>query len=298
LEDFNALAMTLALGMADVRGCLILSRDGLVLGAHPAESERTTTRAWIRFATIGDPERGFVQFGTETRCYVRRAPYAGFALAGPGERAGLVIDHMEQVLLAAEESRSRQEGPHGTEAAAAAPRSTPRSYLDLDHPAPDPLVIDVAAPVLARASDGDPPDPSDQPDPPDPPPPLPGPEPETIDDPVGDDAEATERPADPFAELIGDEKEPAADSPWEPATPVTRPDPMRWPRPEPPPEVEPQLDPVDEADEGSEAGPKTGPGAGSEPEDQAEQEDGDVDRFSLAREFGRLLQGGEDPTDG
>jgi hypothetical protein len=61
LEDFNALAMTLALGMADVRGCLILSRDGLVLGAHPAESERTTTRAWIRFATIGDPERGFVQ---------------------------------------------------------------------------------------------------------------------------------------------------------------------------------------------------------------------------------------------
>jgi hypothetical protein len=96
LEDFNALAMTLALGMADVRGCLILSRDGLVLGAHPAESERTTTRAWIRFATIGDPERGFVQFGTETLCYVRRAPYAGFALAGPGERAGLVIDHMEQ----------------------------------------------------------------------------------------------------------------------------------------------------------------------------------------------------------
>ena len=55
MEDFNALAMTLALGMADVRGCLILSRDGLVLGAHPAESERTTTRAWIRFATIGTP---------------------------------------------------------------------------------------------------------------------------------------------------------------------------------------------------------------------------------------------------
>jgi hypothetical protein len=212
LEDFNALAMTLALGMADVRGCLILSRDGLVLGAHPAESERTTTRAWIRFATIGDPERGFVQFGTETWCYVRRAPYAGFALAGPGERAGLVIDHMEQVLLAAEESRSRQEGLRGTETAATAPRSTPRSHLDLEHPASDPLVIDVAAPVLARASDGDPPDP------PDPPPPLPGPEPETNDEPVGDDAEVAERP--------------------------------------------------------------------------------DLDRVSLAREFGRLLQGAEDRTDG
>jgi len=41
LEDFNALAMSLAAGMADVRGCLILSGDGLVLGAHPGEAERT-----------------------------------------------------------------------------------------------------------------------------------------------------------------------------------------------------------------------------------------------------------------
>jgi hypothetical protein len=62
--------------------------------------------------------------------------------------------------------------------------------------------------------------------------------------------------------------------------------------------VEPQLEPVDEADEGSEDGPETAPGAGFEPEDKADEEDGDVDRFSLAREFGRLLQEGEDPTDG
>jgi hypothetical protein len=157
--DFNALAMSLAQGMADVRGCLILSRDGLVLGAHPAESERAATRAWVRFATIGDPERGFVQFGTGTWCYVRRAPYAGFALAGPGERAGLVIDHMEQVLVAAEESRSRREGRSGTEAATVALRSEPASYLDLERPTPDPLVIDVHAPVDAPSSSGDPPEP-------------------------------------------------------------------------------------------------------------------------------------------
>jgi hypothetical protein len=97
---------------------------------------------------------------------------------------------------------------------------------------------------------------------------------------------------------MGDAKEAAADAPWEPTTPVSRPDPMRWPRREPRPDAEPQLEPVDDADEGSEAGPPTGPGAGFEPEDQAEEEDGDVDRFSLAREFGRLLQGGEDRTDG
>ena len=293
MEDFNELAMSLGRGMADVRGCLILSRDGLVLGAHPAESERTTTRAWVRFATIGDPERGFVQFGTETWCYVRRTPYAGFALAGPGERAGLVIDHMEQALLAAEESRSRREGLRGTEAAPVAHRSTPTSYLDLEHPAPDPLVIDVPAPLDAPSSSGDPPDAPAWPF---------TPEPETIDEPVPDDPETAERPADPYPELEGDANEPVAGPSWEPTPPVPLPDPQRWPRLEPRPEAEPQLEPVDEADEGSGASPDTapdsGPGAGSEPEDRAEEEDDDVDRFSLAREFGRLLQGGGEPTDG
>ena len=45
------------------------------------------------------------------------------------------------------------------------------------------------------------------------------------------------------------------------------------------------------------ADPMTGPGAGVEPADRAEAED-NVDRFSLAREFGRLLQRGEGPADG
>jgi hypothetical protein len=180
--------------------------------------------AWIRFATIGDPERGFVQFGTETWCYVRRAPHAGFALAGPRERAGLVIDHMEQVLLAAEESRSRQEGP----ALDRGRGDGPSIHAEI---ASGPRAPGAGSPgdrrrcagPGARASDADPLDPPESPDQP---PPLPGPEPDRIDEPVGEDAVA-ERPADPFAELIGD-----------------------------------------------------------------------VDRFSLAREFGRLLQGGEDPTDG
>jgi hypothetical protein len=288
LEDFNALAMSLAQGMADVRGCLILSRDGLILGAHPEESERTTTRAWIRFGTIGDPERGFVQFDAETWCYVRRPPYAGFAVVGPGARPGLAIDHMEQMLLEAEESRAPQEGMRGTDGATVAPGSTPRSYLDAEQPAPDPLVIDVPAPVVAWSSSGDPPDP---------PPPLPSPEPETIDEPVGDDTETVDRPADPFSELVGDAGEQAADPPWEP-TPVPLPDSLRWPHREPPPDAEPQLEPVDDPDEGSEAGPERGPGGGFAPEDQAEEEDDDVDRFSLAREFGQLLQRGEDPADG
>jgi hypothetical protein len=287
LEDFNVLAISLGQGMADVRGCLVLSRDGLVLGAHPAESERATTRAWIRFATIGDPERGFVQFGTETWCYVRRAPYAGFAVAGPEERAGLVIDHMEQVLQTAEERRSRQEGLRETEAATVAPRSEPTPYLDLGHPAPDPQVIDVPAPIEPRSSGWDSPEPPRR---------HFSPEPETIDEPVRDDAETAERPADPIAELEVDAPDPDARPSWERTSPLAVPDPERWPLRDPRPDAEPQPEPVDEADEGSEAGPEAD--RGTKPQERDEEEHGDVDRFSLAREFGRLLQGDEGPTDG
>jgi len=299
LEDFNVLAISLGQGMADVRGCLVLSRDGLVLGAHPAESERATTRAWIRFATIGDPERGFVQFGTETWCYVRRAPYAGFAVAGPEERAGLVIDHMEQVLEAAEERRSRQDGLRETEAATEATRSEPTPYLNLERSAPDPLVIDAPAPIEARSLGADSPEPAPRPF---------SPEPETIDEPVRDhaetidepvrdDAETVERPADPFAELEVDAPEPDARPSWERTPSIAIPDPEPWPLRDPRPDAAPKLEPVDEADEGSGAGPEADPGIGLEPEDKAEEEDDDVDRFSLAREFGRLLQGGDGPTD-
>jgi hypothetical protein len=304
LEDFNALATSLGTGMADVRGCLILSSDGLVLGADPAEAERTITPAWVRFAAIGDPERGFAQFGTETLCYVRRGPYAGFAVAGPGARPGLMIAHMEQVLLAAEESRWRDEWLRGTEAATVAPQSKPSSSPQLEHPAPDPLVIDVPAPVVLRSTS----DPSEEV------PPLRRPEPAPVDELSGNDAETAERPVDRFAgpvsgdatepdadrfdDLAGDSTEPDADRPWEPTPPEPLPDPLRWSDREPGADAEPQLEPVDEADEGSGADPETGPGAGVEPADQAEEEDDDVDRFSLAREFGRLLQRGEGPADG
>ena len=119
--------------MADVRGCLILSRDGLVLGAHPAESERTTTRAWIRFAAIGDPERGFAQFGTETWCYVRRGPVCRLrrrrarGAARPGDRphgAGAARGRGEPVAArGAARDRGRDRGPSIQTAVVPAPRA-------------------------------------------------------------------------------------------------------------------------------------------------------------------------------
>jgi hypothetical protein len=103
--------------------------------------------AWLRFAALGEPERGFVQFGTELWCYVRRGAYAAFALAGSTVRPGLVIDQMEQVLMSAEEMRSKREGLHVAEPFAPAPSGKPRTPL---HPEPKPA----ERPVIIHAERG------------------------------------------------------------------------------------------------------------------------------------------------
>jgi hypothetical protein len=230
MEDFNALAAALGAGIADVRGCLILSDDGLVLGAHPETAEVDARPARIKLAAIGEPERGFLQFGTEVWCYVRRGPYAALAVTGTAIRPGLVMDQMEQVLLLAEESRARHEGLHLGESPAtpAAPSSKPRTPL---HPEPrpvdEPVVLTAelaaAADRAAQASVAEPP---------------------------------RARPGDP--RIV----DPAA----EPPAPERGP----WPEPASPPQ------------------------AAQAPPEEGEE----VDRFSLAREFSRLLQDDQNPADG
>ncbi len=160
MEDFNALAARLAAGAGDARACLILSRDGLVMGAYPETGEDLAKPAWVRFAALGEPERGFVQFGDEVWCYVRRGPYAAFVLTGSGVRPGLVIDQMEQALLTAEEARSKREGLKVPEAAAGAPSSKPRAPLHPEaKPADEPVVVHADAPP-AKAKWGAKPEPS------------------------------------------------------------------------------------------------------------------------------------------
>jgi hypothetical protein len=233
MEDFNALAVALGAGIADVRACLILSSDGLVLGAHPATAEVDARPARIKLAAIGEPERGFLQFGTEVWCYVRRGPYAALAVTGTAIRPGLVMDQMEQVLLAAEESRAHREGLRMDAAAAApAPTSKPRTPL---HPEPR----GVEEPVILRAE------------------PVP----------------VVERAAAAPADL----------RPAEPAAPG------------PPPAGAAEPEPV--ATEASTPPETPAPAPAGRSWSEAE-EGGDVDRFSLAREFSRLLQDDQDPADG
>ncbi len=102
--DFSALASRVA-ARADVLGCVILSRDGLVLGAFPPNGERDVTPAWLRFSSVGEPERGFVEFPDELWAYCRLGPYAAFAVGSPRTRAGVLLDYLEQALLVAEDSR-------------------------------------------------------------------------------------------------------------------------------------------------------------------------------------------------
>ena len=124
MDDYSALAYRIAGGVADVRGCLILSRDGLILGSYP-DDETAVKPAWVRFASLGDPERSFVEFGDQVWVYVRRPAYGAFAVANAGVRPGLVIDQLEGILTSAEESRNRRDTLRVPEASGGPPGKPP-----------------------------------------------------------------------------------------------------------------------------------------------------------------------------
>ena len=131
MDDYSALAQRVAVSVGDVRGCLILSRDGMVLGAYPEDDETQAKPAWLRFAALGDPERSFVAFPDQVWVFCHRGPYASFAVAEASIRPGLLLDTMEQALLAAEEARTTRE-PLRLPELNAAPSGKPRTTM---HPA-------------------------------------------------------------------------------------------------------------------------------------------------------------------
>lgn len=234
MNEFDALAAVLGAGIADLRGCLILSRDGLVLAGHPDTAEQELKASWRRFAALGEPERGFVQFGNEIWSFARRGPYGSFAVTGIGVRPGIVIDHMEQVLLAAEHARSKGEGlkadsvpgPSPQPSGASGKRKRRTSLHGDPAPIEEPVVIHEEAPA-AHAASG----------------------------------------ARPSASEAGDGRFEDA------GEPDPGPDPSSGGREEP-----------------AAADPTVGP------EDSGDEDE--IDRFSLAAEFSRLLQDKRDDADG
>ncbi len=147
MEDLSALAARIASNAGALRGCLILSRDGLVLGAHPPESEAALKPSWLRFAALGETDKGFVEFRDELWAYVRRGPYGAFAVAEVSVRPGLLIDQLEQALLGAEQDRTDKRDSLRIPDAPAAPSGKPRTNLHKEsRPAPE------RAPAEQRAS--------------------------------------------------------------------------------------------------------------------------------------------------
>ena len=155
MEDLSVLAARISTNAGALRGCLILSRDGLVLGAHPPEAEAALKPAWLRFASLGESDKGFVEFGEELWAYVRRGPYGAFASAEVSVRPGLLLDQLEQALLTAEQDRTDKRDSMRIPDAPAAPSGKPRTNLHKEpRPAPEQAPADqrVSAPTAASAA--------------------------------------------------------------------------------------------------------------------------------------------------
>jgi hypothetical protein len=98
MDDFSALAARIVDVVDDVRGCLVLSRDAMVLAACPETSEAETTASMTRFLGLGGARRGFLELEDETWCYVRHDACAAFVVTGPASRPGLVIAQLDRAL--------------------------------------------------------------------------------------------------------------------------------------------------------------------------------------------------------
>jgi hypothetical protein len=135
MDEFAALAQRVVLTMDDVRGCLVLSRDGMVLGAFPDDQEAELKPAWLRFTHVGEARKGFVEFSDQLWAFVHRGPYAAFVVTGTSVRPGVMLDQLEQAVIAAEEARAKQkEITLKVPDAASAPSGRPRTSL---HPPAD-----------------------------------------------------------------------------------------------------------------------------------------------------------------
>lgn len=197
MSDYSALAQRIAAGAAGIRGCLLLSRDGMVLGAHPeGETESQIKAAWLRFAGVGEPERSYVEFPDQTWAFVRRGGYAAFAVADVGVRPGVLVDLLDQVLMAGEVERIHEREAMRVPEAPTAPSGKPRTILHKQERPAAPQPVPVAAPptvqevrivesVAVPASE---------------PPASPSPEPSEPSEPAAGEAETPARRSPPDAE--------------------------------------------------------------------------------------------------
>ena len=158
MNDYSALAQRVSMSITGGRGCLMLSRDGMVLGAHPEGEAETHIRAsWMRFAAVGDPERSYVEYPDQVWAFVRRGGYSAFAVADAGVRPGVLVDLLEQALMVGEQDRARDRDTMRLPEAPAAPSGKPRISMHKQEraatPAPVPSEVTSQAAAEATVSD-------------------------------------------------------------------------------------------------------------------------------------------------
>ena len=158
MGDYSALAQRVSSGISGVRGCLMLSRDGMVLGAEPEDGESLLRSDWVRFAALGDPERSYVEFPDRIWAFVRRGGYAAFAVADADVRPGVLVDLLEQALMAGEQERVRERDTMRLPEAPVVKSGKPRTKMHKpERPAsPEPVVAAAEARPQA-AAEGAPP---------------------------------------------------------------------------------------------------------------------------------------------
>ncbi len=310
MDDFSAIAARIAVSVGQLKGCIILTRDGLVVGSYPPSDESPVQRAWLRFAALGDPEKGFVEFGDELWVYVRRGPYAAFVLSEASARPGLVIDQLQQLLLSAEEARAKREALKLPDVADA-PKSKPRTPLhkSAGQPvhAPSVMRLEVQDAALQYAA----------------PPEAIAPEPSErharplswILAPESEEAPPAEPERRPVSWILAPQEEASTQlAPPErrsetrtwilPPQELSLPDPASGlaPAPAPAPASAEQISPQGPAaptetaaEPQPEVPPETRPEGQSQPEVEFDVEprrerEGEVDRFLLAQEFSKLLE--------
>jgi hypothetical protein len=98
MEDFDAFTRDLR-SVADLRGCVIATRDGRVLGAYPNGSPDVEA-AWRQIADIGACTSAIVQLEDETWFYLRRGSHAAFVVVHAAQDPGRVIACMGRLLVA------------------------------------------------------------------------------------------------------------------------------------------------------------------------------------------------------
>jgi hypothetical protein len=160
MNDYSALALRVSMSITGVRGCLMLSRDGMVLGAHPeGEAETHLRSSWMRFAAVGDPERSYVEYPDQVWAFVRRGGYSAFAVADAGVRPGVLVDLLDQALMVGEPDGARDRETMRLPEAPAAPSGKPRISMHKQErpatptPAPSEVTSQAAeAPVSDEAA--------------------------------------------------------------------------------------------------------------------------------------------------